>query len=72
MISNDQQLDQAMAQIARLYRALAALRRDVYPVSEQQFFVMAEGPLDEIKALEAAVNSYTGRQDAEHFLAGKA
>ena len=48
MITNDADLRQAMEQMERMYRALAALRRDVYPVNPRQFALLAEGPQDEL------------------------
>ena len=33
MITNDAELSQTMEQLERMYRALAALRRDVFPVN---------------------------------------
>lgn len=65
MIENDAQLDQTLTEIARMYRALAALRRDVQPQSSEWFALLAEGPLDEIARMEADVARYCGRTDAE-------
>jgi hypothetical protein len=72
MIENDQQLDQTLEQLARMYRALAALRREVKPKSEQWFAVMAEGPLDMIAQLKSEIEAYTGEADAREFLAATA
>ncbi|HVC97172.1 MAG TPA: hypothetical protein VND64_26065 [Pirellulales bacterium] len=60
MIENDAQLDQAIEQLGRMYRAMAALRRDVLLASPSRFSLLAEGPLDEIERLEVEINSYTG------------
>ncbi len=65
MITNDEQLDQAMEQLGRMYRALADLRKEVLPVNARNFGVMAEGPMDEIRRLEEQIGVYTGRADAE-------
>jgi hypothetical protein len=65
MITSDEQLNQAVEQMGRMYRALAALRREVLPLSEKQFALMAEGPLDEIRRLEEGINAYTGKDTAE-------
>ncbi len=35
MITNDVELGQTVAQLERMYRALAALRREVYPINPQ-------------------------------------
>ena len=46
MISNDTELRQTLEQMERMYRALAALRREVSPVNPRQFALLAEGPVD--------------------------
>ena len=63
MISNDSELGQAIDQMERMYRAIAALRREVYPTSPQQFALMAEGPLDELARLQELVDTYTGKAE---------
>jgi type II secretory pathway component PulJ len=63
MISNDAELRQTMEQMERMYRALAALRREVYPVNPQQFALLAEGPQDELLRLQQQIDAYTGRSD---------
>ncbi len=63
MITNDAELSQSMEQLERMYRALAALRRDVYPVSPQQFALLAEGPEEEIRRLQFDIDLYTGRSE---------
>jgi len=59
------ELTQALEQLARMYRVLAGLRATVLPKSAQQFSLMAEGPLDEIRRLESAVHELSGRPLAE-------
>lgn len=63
MITNDAELGQTMAQLERMYRALAALRRDIFPVNHQQFALLAEGPEEEIRRLQAEIDVYTGRDE---------
>lgn len=60
MISNDAQLNQALEQLGRMYRALADLRKDILPLNVRNFAVMAEGPVDEIRKLQKEINAYTG------------
>lgn len=63
MISNDIELHQTLDQMEKMYRALAALRRDVYPINPRQFVVLAEGPQDELQRLQKQIDAYTGRLD---------
>ena len=63
MIQNDGQLQQAIEQIERLYQGLNALRRDILPKNPRNFAVLAEGPLDEIRKLQAAIDQYISRLD---------
>ena len=63
MIADDVQLGLTVAQLERMYRALAALRREVYPVNSQQFALLDEGPEEEIRRLQAAIDIYTGRDE---------
>lgn len=63
-ITNDQQLDLALEQLNRMYRALAAIKHEVLPVSEQRFALMAEGPLEEIRRLEESIGAYSGKSTA--------
>src|SRR5882724_5442515 len=67
MITNDDQLQQAVEQLGRMYRAMAALRAEVLPVNARQFALMAEGPVDEIRRLQAQIDAYTGREAAEGY-----
>jgi hypothetical protein len=63
MIQNDGQLQQVIEQIERLYQGLNALRRDILPKNPRNFVVLAEGPLDEIRKLQAAIDQYISRLD---------
>ncbi len=65
MITNDEQLHQAVDQLGRMYRALAALRAEVLPKNARQFALMAEGPLDEIRHLQTQIDNYAGVAVAE-------
>lgn len=61
MIETDAQLQQAIEQIERLYRGLDDLRADVLPKNPRNFAVFAEGPLDEIRKLQAEIVAYVAR-----------
>jgi len=60
MITNDEQLDQAVEQLGRMYRARADLRKEVLPRSRRWFTLMAEGPVDEIRSLQGQIDAYAG------------
>lgn len=64
MITNEREFQQALEQLARMYRALAALRDEVFPHSARTFALMAEGPLDEIQRLIKQIDDYTGATEA--------
>jgi hypothetical protein len=61
MIENDAQLDQALEVMGLMYRALAGLRKDILPRSRPWFNLMAQGPADEIRRIQAEIDAYTGR-----------
>ena len=46
-----------------MYRALAALRRDVYPINPRQFALLAEGPQVELERFQEQIDAYTGRSE---------
>lgn len=60
MITNESECQQAIEQMDRMYRALAALRARQPAISRQQFELMTEGPIDEIRRLQAEIDSYLG------------
>jgi hypothetical protein len=57
-ISNEAQLQQAIEQIQVLCRAIDSLRADIFPQNPKNFAVMAEGPVDEIRKLQADIDAY--------------
>jgi hypothetical protein len=58
MIKNDDEFQQTMEQLERMYRSLALLRRDVLPLNPRQFAVLAEGPLDYIRQFQEELEQY--------------
>ena len=64
MIQTDAQLHQALEQIENLCRAVQSLRADILPKNPRNFALFAEGPMDEIRKLQAAVNDYISRLEA--------
>jgi hypothetical protein len=65
MITNDEQLNQAVERLGCMYRAMAASRAEVLPVNARRFALMAEGPIDEIRRLQAQIDAYAGQDAAE-------
>lgn len=64
MITNEAQLQQAIEQIQSLCRAIDNLRADIFPKNPKNFAVMAEGPVDEIRKLQADIDAYINRLEA--------
>ena len=58
MIANDEQFQQTLEQLQRMYHALALLRQDVLPLNPKQFAVLAEAPLDHIRRLHEELEQY--------------
>lgn len=60
MIENDQQLNQCIEQLERMYRAIAELKSRVQPLDPSRYQLMAEGPADEIRRMQSEIESYLG------------
>lgn len=52
-------LDQTVEQLGRMNEALAALRRECLPAQPRKFAILAEGPLEEIRRLQAEIEQLT-------------
>jgi hypothetical protein len=61
MIQTEAQLQQALEQIENLCRAVQSLRAEVFPKNPRNFAILAEGPVDEIRKLQADVDDYLTR-----------
>lgn len=61
MIENTEQLEQAIEQMGRMQRILDSYRADILPNNPRNFAVFAEGPLDEIRKLQADISEYLVR-----------
>ena len=46
-------LTETVEQLERLNEALAALRRDLLPAQSKKFAILAEGPLEDMRRLQA-------------------
>jgi hypothetical protein len=64
MIDNEAQLQQAIEQIQGLCRAIDSSRAEIFPKNPKNFAIMAEGPLDEIRKLQADIDAYIVRLEA--------
>jgi hypothetical protein len=60
MIKTEQDLEIARQQLARVESAVGALRREVLPVSEERFVLMAEAYVEQILALRAEIDEFLG------------
>src|SRR5947209_7992629 len=58
MICDDEELKVVREQLGRAKRALASLRRDVYPKNKRNFAVFSEGYVDQIAELQAEIDAY--------------
>ncbi len=61
MIENTEQLQQAIEQMGRMQRILESYRADILPKNPRNFALFAEGPLDEIRSLQAEIDQYVTR-----------
>lgn len=58
MIESTDQLYLAIEQMGRMQRILKSYRADLLPKNPKNFAVFAEGPLDEIRNLQAEIAAY--------------
>jgi hypothetical protein len=58
MIQDESQLKQAVEQIQNLCAAIESLRTDAFPKNPRNFAILAEGPVDEIRKLQADIDDY--------------
>ncbi len=61
MIETTDQLYQAIEQMGRMQRILESYRADILPQNPRNFALFAEGPLDEIRKLQAEIDDYVRR-----------
>ena len=61
MIENTEQLQQAIEQMGRMQRILESYRVDILPKNPRNFAIFAEGPLDEMRKLQAEIDQYITR-----------
>jgi hypothetical protein len=61
MIETTEQAEQAIEQMGRMQRILESYRADILPKNPRNFALFAEGPLDEIRKLQAEIDQYITR-----------
>ncbi len=64
-ITETVELNIVLEQMSRMYRALGALRADVYPINGSVYELMARPALEFIKAAQAAIDAYLELAAAE-------
>ena len=57
-------LTQTVEQLERLNEALVALRRDLLPAQPKKFAILAEGPLEDMRRLQAEIEQLTAEMVA--------
>ena len=60
MIENDEQLHQACEALTDLYAAVASHRSKILPLNPSSYAIIAQGPLDEIRKIQAQIDEYLG------------
>jgi hypothetical protein len=52
-------LTQTVEQLERMSQAVAALRKELLPSQPKKFAILAEGPLEEMRRLQAEIEQLT-------------
>src|SRR5436309_2372663 len=60
MIETDEQLNQAWEALGDLYRALASYRSKILPANLRNYAIIAQGPQDQIRKIQAKIDEYLG------------
>jgi hypothetical protein len=63
MIENDEQLQQACEALSDLYQVLASYRAKILLANPRNYAVIAQGPLEEIRKIQAEIDAYLGLQE---------
>ena len=58
MIETPEQLNQAIDQMGRMQRILESYRNQILTQNPRNFAVLAEGPLEQIRQLQAQIDEY--------------
>jgi len=61
MIQTPEQLYQAIEQMGRMQRILESYRSEIFGANPRNFAMLAEGPLEQIRQLQAQIDDYVRR-----------
>lgn len=64
MIETAEQLYQAIEQMGRMQRVLESYRDEILTKNPRNFALLAEGPLEQLRQLQAQVDDYLQRVEA--------
>jgi len=64
MIETPEQLNQAIDQMGRMQRILESYRNEILTQNPRNFAILAEGPLEQIRQLQAQIDEYVQRLEA--------
>ncbi len=61
MLNSPDQLGQAIDQMGRMQRILESYRNEILTMNPRNFAMLAEGPLEQIRQLQAQIDEYISR-----------
>ena len=61
MIETPEQLNQAIDKMGRMQRILESYRNEILTKNPRNFAMLAEGPLEQIRQLQAQIDEYITR-----------
>ena len=64
MIETAEQLYQAIEQMGRMQRILESYRDEILTKNPRNFALLAEGPLEQLRQLQAQVDDYLQRMES--------
>ena len=64
MIQTEAQLQQAIEQMGRMQRILESYRNEILAKNARNFALLAEGPLEQLRQLQAQIDEYVQQVEA--------
>jgi hypothetical protein len=64
MIETSEQLYQAIEQMGRMQRIIESYRNEILTKNPRNFALLAEGPLEQLRQLQAQIDEYIQRFEA--------